>query len=396
MGFSGDTIVLMHDGDTKKIKNVRVGDELASPDGNAVIVTEIEKTQKEMYHVYPVKGSPYTISADHKLMLKTSHTSAIYLNKLKTSYIIDWIEKFHRLRKSFSLKKFGSKKRAFVAVKNFLKNEIPSRSDHTQNGDILKIPVEDFCDLSNKMQRLYKGFSLGIDFEEKNMEFDPYVLGYWLGDGTSRDTGITTAEPEIVEYFENFAEEHGLIFKNQGKNKYAYRVSSGQHGGSPGRNPFMNFLKSQNLIYNKHIPDDYKFNSREVRLEVLAGLVDSDGYYGNGCYEFTFKSEKLADDIIFLSRSLGFKAEKRKVKKTCTNSSCGRVTGTYYRFFIYGEGLHKVISRLDRKMASKRKQIKNASVTGLTILWNGIKDCYELKTNSNSLLLLDDFTIVHK
>ena len=35
-------------------------------------------------------------------------------------------------------------------------------------------------------------------------------------------------------------------------------------------------LKTHNLIGNKHIPHIYKCNSREIRLQLLAGIIDSD------------------------------------------------------------------------------------------------------------------------
>ena len=116
---------------------------------------------------------------------------------------------------------------------------------------------------------------------------------------------------------------------------------------------------------------------------------------GKGCYTFVFKSEKLADDIIFLARSLGFKAFKKEIQQTCTNGKNGPVTGTYYRFVIYGEGLEKVPSLLKRKQAKVRKQKKNASVTAISVKYVGKQDYYILDTDKNRFLL-DDFTIVHK
>ena len=86
---------------------------------------------------------------------------------------------------------------------------------------------------------------------------------------------------------------------------------------------------------------------------------------------------------------------KNKCTKTCTNSSNGPVTGTYYRFIIYGEGLEDIPSLLKRKQAKPRKQKKDASVTGLKIKSIGKQTYYILKTNCTRFLL-DDFTVVHK
>lgn len=395
ISFSGDTSILMRDGTSKNIDELEINDKIMSPDGKLVTISEIIKKHKDMYYVYPVRGSPYSISEDSLISLKASMAPGISWASHGNYYIVAWLEKFKYVTKSFLTNTYGTKKKAFKAAKNYLKNEIPNNEKCTNYGDIVTTSVGDYVDIPEKIKRLYKVFSSGIEFKGKKVDVDPYILGYWLGDGSSRDTVITTAEPEIVEYFENFAEDNGLLFKKQGKSKYNYAVTSGINGGPIGRNSFMNFLKKNNLIYNKHIPDDYQFNSREKRLKLLAGLIDSDGYYIHGCYDFIFKSETLADDTIFLARSLGFKAYKKQVQKTCTNSARGRVTGTYYRFYISGEGLDEIPSILERKQATKRTQIKNASVSGFVVFYEGKEECYQLKTKSKASLLLDDFTVVH-
>ena len=49
---------------------------------------------------------------------------------------------------------------------------------------------------------------------------------------------------------------------------------------------------------NKHIPYEYKCNSRQIRLAVLAGIIDSDGYYNRNCYDIVLKSEKLIESSL--------------------------------------------------------------------------------------------------
>jgi intein/homing endonuclease len=58
---------------------------------------------------------------------------------------------------------------------------------------------------------------------------------------------------------------------------------------------------------DKFIPNEYKYNSREVRLNILKGLMDSDGFVdSNGVPIIGVSSKQLADDIAFISRSLGY------------------------------------------------------------------------------------------
>lgn len=152
----------------------------------------------------------------------------------------------------------------------------------------------------------------------------------------------------MVDYFKKFAESICLQVTNS--DEFTYDVTTGSNTGGHGRNPWRNFLKKYNLLGNKHIPDDYKFNSMESRLKLLAGLIDSDGYEDHNAFDFCLKSEKLVDDIIFLSRSLGFHVtEKNKVTKVYTNAPDGPKEGTYYRFRICGEGLEKIPVLLERE-----------------------------------------------
>lgn len=395
LGFSGDTLILMHDGTTKKIQDIKKGDEIMSPSGNLKTITKIIQRRDKMYDIIPVKGTTYTVPKNHILILKVSTSGLISWDGKGNRYKAKWLEKFSFKSKSFNVNDFKSKQHAYEKAKTFLKRELPRRSGCDKKGDIVKISINEYMKLSNNIRRYYKGFSSGINFEENKIYINPYILGYWLGDGHSSGSGITTAEPEIVERFKKFTEKNNLLFKKIKNSDYDYRVTSGLKNGPSNRNPFMNVLRKYNLINNKHIPDDYKFNSRENRLKLLAGLIDSDGYKQRNCYDFTLKSEKLVDDIIFVARSLGFKAFKKECQKTCTNSSRGRVTGTYYRFYIYGEGFEEIPSLLERKQAHKREQKKDASVTNITIKYAGKQDYYVPKTNG-SRLLLDDFTVVHK
>ena len=71
-------------------------------------------------------------------------------------------------------------------------------------------------------------------------------------------------------------------------------------------NPLITQLKELNLISNKHIPEIYLRNSKEIRLRILAGLLDTDGSLSRNCYEITQKLPRLADDIVTLANSLGF------------------------------------------------------------------------------------------
>ena len=173
-------------------------------------------------------------------------------------------------------------------------------------------------------------------------------------------------------------------------------MTSGIRGGvmTDNRNPILDMLKKYKVLNNKHIPHVYKCNSRDIQLELLAGIIDSDGSLNNSGYDIIQKNEKLMDDIIFLARSLGFAAYKKECQKSCMYKGEKR-TSTYYRTQIHGEGLEYIPVKLERKKANKRKQIKNVLNTGIKVIPLEEDEYYGFEIDGNSRFLMGDFTVTH-
>lgn len=151
--------------------------------------------------------------------------------------------------------------------------------------------------------------------EEKELLIDPYYLGLWLGDGSKNSTGITTIDTEIKNYIysycKKFTEHKVTINENSNKTCPTYSIVSGKGRGHNNSNLLLNKFKNYNLINNKYIPEIYFQSSYNQRLELLKGLMDSDGYIcKKGTHiEFSSSIEPLALDVIRLSRSLGIRTE---------------------------------------------------------------------------------------
>src|SRR5690625_7313720 len=92
----------------------------------------------------------------------------------------------------------------------------------------------------------------------------------------------------------------------------------------PNTKPLMNALIHYNLKHNKHIPHRYKTGSRDTRLKVLAGLIDTDGSYSSG-FDIVQKTKRLAEDIEFIAGYLEIVVNKTKCGITYSNNS---TTGT--------------------------------------------------------------------
>lgn len=131
-----------------------------------------------------------------------------------------------------------------------------------------------------------------VMFDSRNVDLDPYVLGAWLGDGDS-SRGIIHIGNNDVEII--------------GNSTYKFKESKGTTTRKF-YSPELNLLlKNNGLIKNKHIPDMYKYNSVEVRKNVIAGLIDTDGYvyHRNGRITISNTNKRIIDDAAFILRSLG-------------------------------------------------------------------------------------------
>jgi len=141
-----------------------------------------------------------------------------------------------------------------------------------------------------------------VEFDSNdNLPIHPYTLGVWLGDGTRSKGEITSADTDLIERLREIGETVTVCSYDD----IQYKV--------------LNLYKKlkdvgidQCYSFQKFVPDNYKYNSIAVREEVLRGLLDTDGSarIGGSSIEFTSTSKKLAEDVAWLSRSLGHKVQK--------------------------------------------------------------------------------------
>ena len=142
---------------------------------------------------------------------------------------------------------------------------------------------------------------------EVTLPIQPYTLGIWLADGTSKRNVITKPYDTV---WDNIQKEGYVL----GKNEYKGRCR--QHGIAALTAP----LQELNLIGNKHIPSVYVTSSIEQRKQLVRGLLDGDGYVNTTRREIQFENtnKQLIEDVALIIRSLGIRATlhtiNRKVK----------------------------------------------------------------------------------
>lgn len=361
-----DTLVLMYDGTVKKVQDIQIGDMVMGNDSTPRNVLATHSLVDRVYEIRPVKGKSYYVNSKHILSLKNSHRCKIK-NKIKPGRVTE--------RSGY----------------NFSKHSARMGSTNIYN-----ISVEDWFNQSNHFKIKMKGWRTGVEFESKSIKIDPYILGTWLGDGHEGVAGFTNIDTNVISAIYDEAKNRSLSVRNGGTKKISYFVySETNKTKQPGRgysyNTLQNDLRFYNVIFNKHIPRDYKCNSREVRLQLLAGLLDSDGFLCNGGYEICQKRKVLAEDIAFIARSLGLAAYIKKCKKSCQNG----FVGIYHRVYISGD-CSIIPVRIPYKKAAPRRQIKDVLMTGIKVIDTEKYDAfYGFETDGNHLYLLDDFTVVH-
>ena len=384
-----DTPIMMSDGNIKLVQDIQVGDLLMGDDSKPRKVISLARGTDKMYDIIPIKGEKYRVNQEHILCLRASGFPKFCRNfhKSNTNYNIQWIEKNQFLSKTYTFTSNNEKEMKIEADRFY---ETILNNTETNN-NVIEISVKDYLKLSAKKKGFLKGYKVPIDFPEKNLPIDPYMIGYWLGDGTSYTSEITSQDSTVLYYFAKKLPQYNLFLTH--RHKYTYGITG---NGKYYNNVFLNTLKDLNLINNKHIPYIYKCNTRENRLRLLAGLLDSDGSLNklrNG-FEFTQKNEKLMDDVIYLARSLGFSCYKSE-KETSWTYNGEKKYGSSFRICINGSGLEEIPTKIPRKQAYARKQIKDCLVSGIDVKYVNEDEYYGFMIDQNCRYVMGDFTVTH-
>jgi hypothetical protein len=152
-----------------------------------------------------------------------------------------------------------------------------------------------------------------LQTKEQDFILDPYVLGCWLGDGSTSSCYITSEDKEIFEHFGALKATHANCCPCANKS-CLYHVE--------GLNPSLHEMQIWN---RKRIPDGYLRGSAEQRLALLQGLMDTDGHIaaegGFSCFVNTNKN--IVDGIYELLTSLGYKASIKSGIARCKEKSYG-------------------------------------------------------------------------
>jgi deoxycytidine triphosphate deaminase len=188
-----------------------------------------------------------------------------------------------------------------------------------------------------------------VQYGARDLPIDPYVLGVWLGDGTSTAAEVTTVDSPILGELEaagyRVAPASGSMQYRVGGTGHTRDLRTGRYA----RNGSLSSrLRDLDLLGNKHVPDCYMQGSVQQRHALLEGLMDTDGHVDElGRCEITTVTRELADQYHEVVASLGY----RPLIATKRATPYGRDCGPRYEVTFTP---HRTVFRLPRKLARQR------------------------------------------
>lgn len=234
-----------------------------------------------------------------------------------------------------------------------------------------------------------------VEFENKDISLDPYLLGILLGDGYISKNGIdiTTKDDEIFENIKKL--ELHTSYKEYERNNTQTIKRIHLKGIIKSKLEYYGLLGKKSN--NKFIPKDYLYNSLETRISLLQGLMDTDGYVSKiGRVQFTTISEQLSKDVRELVLSLGgtvrihskipsytYKGEKKNGQRTYS------LTISFANDIIPFKLIRKVTRYYKRKKYIEQKYVKS-----ITYSHNEEAVCIKV-SNSDELFVTRDFVLTH-
>lgn len=264
-----------------KMGDIKVGDELYDKDGNICKVTYITPV------MYGHKCYKMTFSDGTEVVCDAEHLWVTRDYKARNS----------EMRYQKRIRENGTEEIQPRGNDQSWKRTFPKERTAHEIFDTLYVEHGKRCNHAVAVQGALEG-------REKELYIEPYVLGYWLGNGGQHGGVITTADTEVVDRIKGFG---------YAVTKHKYKYNYGVLG-------LCSKLEKYNLVKNKHIPSEYLRCPINDRIELLRGLMDSDGTcYKDGSCVYSSSRKNLADDVYELVVSLGLKA-------TITNK-IGKVDG---------------------------------------------------------------------
>lgn len=267
---------------------------------------------------------------------------------------------------------------------------------------------------SGRAFRFRVPYNKAVEFEPKEYYPSPYTMGLLLGDGSfrynSRNKMLTfsSSDEELIALI---ADDLNTYYKKNPAQNFSWTFPLKEEKINKNAPPKKNLWVEDALInypelwdkdsYDKFIPEDYLIGSVEQRLELLRGLMDTDGSIDNkGMVRFTTVNTRLKDQVVQLVRGLGY----------CPTVSIDHREEKYRNGVCYSVIIHMPVSEKEKifKLTRKKERAKKIANEGKRreqCEENPIIDiratnrytdmtCFTVD-NSSHLFLMNDFIVTH-
>jgi len=389
-----NTPILMWDFSIKKACDIKVGDKLVGDDGTERNVTAITSGEDEMYEISRDKMDSYVVNSHHILTLKFSNHKTIVWKESSKKWTMNYIDIVNKTAHSkyILINSEITKEKAFEEMKLF--------ASTVDDCNIIDINVQEYLSLPKHIRNNMKGLvnSSSIQKEYKQLSIDPYILGCWLGNGIQDGNLFSSVDEEIIKSFVIWLHSIGCKVVHNEKNgckyyirklgvNYKLSLCNWMCSKRTNINPFKQLLKKNNLYKNKHIPHDYIINSENVRLQLIAGLIDTNGTLkkqnDNNIFDIyqLEKYQSVINSANIIAISLGFKTSISKL-------------GGMLCLSIEGD-----LTRIPTRVQSKKVDLKSYKIDtychSIQIKHIGRGNFNGWNIDKNERFLLGDSTITH-
>lgn len=324
----------------KRMGDVEIGDQIASMDGTENVVTGVfPQGYRPVYEI--------EFSDGRKTMCGKDHLWRIHNRKWKSHKVLSTTEISELLSKP--------------SYKNRLYIDLPT-GDYGKRVDI------------------------GMSY---------YLLGFLIGDGGFRETGVrfsTDDAQSLYNIMDKIPTGHEVNYVGQ----YDYSIRT--QNGSPNfvldslRDIGINHCKS----WDKFIPEELLESDKISRIQLLKGLLDSDGWVEkSGSVRYSSSSEKLAEQVQYLVRSLGGICEISKTLPEFTDSDGNKKSGRlHYRCKIRFKDASKFMTIYKKRSRVKKSRTPRLSIKSIKYVGMDETQCIKV-SHPTSTYITDDYITTH-
>lgn len=336
--FAKGTKILMYDGTCKNVEDIKDGDNIMGVDGKSRIVVGCTNGIENMYEIKFNDGKTFTVNESHILALTTANLK-----------------------------------------KHITDNKGRNYSSWTK----INMSVKDYVESPNRFKKGVYSYRAPVDFKEKPIVVNPYLFGCWIATQTKGVYDVCIRSHEAANEIFGYCEAVGIKSIKRCEAEPVYTMVSNTISG---HNPLSYYVSTMNLFSRDKIPDDYLYNTFEIRKQVLAGIIDTIGEdrSNTGEYLCTSRNAGFTRDLLILCRGLGLTAYSTNVDDE-----------ELHHIYI-GGAVGIIPSKLFSSRGKRKNIIPTDLLSGFSVQPVGESEYYGFEVlGEDRLFLLDDFSVVH-